>query len=134
MKIKKLSGLEQELFCTIGRYAMDKSIIDLLGNEITTSFKHTWYLVYDENENLNGFCSVQNQNYTARLANLVSFKNDNFELITILLPEIERDLKPSGFKKINCYCRVEELNNFHKVGFETTKSRVKWATVSKEIK
>lgn len=134
MRTKKLSGLDQELYCIIGKYAMDSSVLKLLDNPITTSFKHTWYLIYDELDSLYGFCSVQNQNYKARLSNLVSLKNDNNSLIETILPVIISDLKGSGFVELSSYCRTEEVFIYEKQGFELQKSRVKWATVSKQIK
>lgn len=132
-EIKKLAGLDDQVYSIIGKFAMNKDVIEKLDNPITTSFKHSWYLLYIDGQ-LDGFCSIKMQNYSVRISNIVSIKRSVTDFMKDVLTEIESDLRSSNFKTVSVYCLVKDISLFKIVGFSETARRVKWATVEKQIR
>lgn len=129
MEITTYKGLQEEVFCTIGKYAMDAAIIKKLGNPITTDKDSVWIIGSLKNE-LIGFCRLNISKTKNKISNVLILDNTEDSFKKIVLAAIEQ-----GDKKLEIlsYADNDNLKYFENLGFKVQKQGINWHTVNKSI-
>lgn len=129
MKITTYKGLQEEVFCTIGKYAMDATIIKKLGNPITTDKDSIWIIGSLKNE-LVGFCKLNIGKTKNKISNVLILDNTESSFKKIVLAAIEQGDKTL---EVLSYADNNDLKYFENLGFKVQKKGVNWHTVNKSI-
>ena len=134
MECKLYGGAKRETYEIIGRYAMDASIIKMLGNPITTDENTQWVVGY-ENRKVIGFCKINATSNRNKISSVVVFEprtgstaGEIFkQLIEFASQQVDKRLPTVS------YANAQTLPWFLELGFVMQKEGKEWHTVERKI-
>jgi|GEM_PF-2299867 len=130
MKVEIINGLDDRAYLLIGPYAMDWSFIHENGNPITTSAKHTWYVLFSREDELIGFCSVRysDTSKNMRIGSLFILSGGK-PAFNKLVKSIIEDMAVEKEMSLTAYANHETKGWFGELGFEVEKEGVNWCNM-----
>lgn len=127
MKYIKTTGHEAIPF--LGKYAMDKEVIQELTYPITTSKDHVWYIALNEFEEAVGFCSaIPRKNHVSFCHAYVHPEWRKNGIYTKLFDMRIQDFKDQRIKAV---CTPKSVEAFKASKFNITKETKKYSFVEK---
>lgn len=130
MDIITYKGLQEEVFCTIGKYSMDATIIKKLGNPITTDKDSVWVIGSFKGQ-LVGFCRLNISKTKNKISNVLILDNSEDSFKKIVKAAIVQGDKTL---EVLSYADNDNLKYFENLGFKVQKKGVNWHTIVKEVK
>lgn len=128
MKVSIYEGLQDELFCKLGKFAMDAALIKKLGNPITTDKDSVWVII-SLGSRVVGFCRLKNTTNRNIISN-VHLEIDNKDIFDKLLSSTFEKCKKGLV--ITSYANAETLPHFERNGFRVSKQGINWHTITKD--
>ena len=113
----------------IGKYAMDASVIKMLGNPITTDENTKWVIGFNDQKEI-GFCKItvtSNRNKISSIVVLEGKKKTFKDMVKFALAKVNQALPTMS------YANAQTLPWFLELGFVMQKEGKEWHTVEKKI-
>lgn len=139
MKIRTLEhtidGNNQELFALIGGFAMNRQVVETLGNNIYSEAGQIWLIANDGNNTL-GFASLlMQQNQKGKMFNLYVTNNADEQLKAQLVKAVVKIAKQKGCVDVHIIDYTEHTDFYKSQGLVATSPRgKKFMLYVKELK
>lgn len=127
MKVIQLDGLAPILYTLIGPLAMNPKVLKANNNyPFKTTQQHQWYICI-EDEEVVGFIPVEKKT-TGFVINNYYIKNDNEEVINLLLKEIK------AYDRLSAVVLIKHEKNFINNGFKIEHQWTNYIKMTYEIR
>ncbi len=113
-----------EIYLTVGPYAMNRSVINKMGNPISTNEKMEWIFAYS-NGSLVAFCAMECTKTSIYIKNYYAIDGDQ-DWFFFFIENIKEFFEVSFRTKLFCYVKTNQLEKTLKLGFKPTTPGKNW--------